>query len=108
MTDDRRMAELLGEAPRTPDPAFRVEVFARMAGRARRRAALDRGVKQMLAFSLLGFIFPAAQALGFTWEAAQPLLLTGGVLALAYLLAALAIQGPRQLLARSRGMLRSV
>lgn len=108
MTDDMRMAELLGDAPGTPDPAFRVEVFARMAVRARRGAALDRGMKQILAFSLLGLVFPAAQALGFTWQAAQPLLLTVGVLALAYLLAALAIQGPGPLLARSRAMLRLV
>ncbi len=108
MTDDAELADLLGEAPRTPDPGFRIDVMARLAARARRRAALERGWKQIVVFSLIGAVFPLAQSLGLSWQAAQPVLLAGGVLALAYLLAALTIQGPKPLLARSRAMLRVV
>lgn len=108
MTDDRDMAELLGEAPRTPDPGFRVDVLGRVAARARRRAALDRAGKQIVTFTLIGAFFPVARAFGVTPEVAQPLLLVGAVLVVAYLLAALTIQGPRPLLARSRALLRGV
>jgi hypothetical protein len=108
MTDDRTMAELLGEAPRTPDPGFRIDVVARVAARARRRAALDRAWKQVVTFTLLGAVFPVMQAFGLSLETAQPLLLVGAVLLFAYLFAALSIQGPRPLLARSRALLRAV
>jgi hypothetical protein len=108
MTDDLELAGLLGEAPRTPDPSFRIDVLARVAARARRRAAFDRAWKQVLAFTLIGLAFPVAQAFGLTWQAAQPLILAGAVLVCAYLFAALTIQGPRPLLARSRAMLRAV
>ena len=108
MTDDLDMADLLGEAPKTPDPGFRIDVLARVAARARRRAALERAWRHIVIFTLIGAIFPIAQALGFTWQNAQPLVLAGTVLAVAYLLAALTIQGPRPLLARSRAMLRGV
>lgn len=108
MTDDREMAELLGEAPRTPDPGFRFDVLARVAARARRRAALERAWKQIVGFTLLGAVFPIASALGLSWETAQPLVLAGGVLAFAYLFAALTIQGPKPLLARSRALLRAI
>lgn len=108
MTDDIEMAELLGAAPRTPDPGFRFDVVARIAARARRRAALERAWKQVVAFTLIGAVFPIAQTLGLSWEAAQPLVLAGAVLLSAYLFAALTIQGPRPLLARSRALLRGV
>lgn len=108
MTDDREMAELLGEASKTPDPGFRIDVLGRVAARARRRAAFDRAWKQIVTFTLIGACFPAARALGVTSEVVQPLLLVGAVLVVAYLLAALTIQGPRPLLARSRAILRSV
>ncbi len=108
MIDDREMAELLGEAPRSADPSFRFDVMARMSVRARRRASLDRAVKQVATFTLLGFSVPIAQALGFTWADAQPIALAAGVVALAYLVAALTIQGPKPLLARSRAILRAV
>jgi hypothetical protein len=108
MTDDRDMAELLGEAPKTPDPGFRVDVLGRVAARARRRAALERAWKQIVTFTLIGAVFPMAQAFGLTLETAQPLLLVGAVLLFAYLFAALSIQGPGPLLARSRAMLRGV
>ncbi|HYD71871.1 MAG TPA: hypothetical protein VEF55_01940 [Candidatus Binatia bacterium] len=108
MTDDLHMAELLGEAPKTPDPGFRVDVLARVAARARRRAALDRAWKQIVMFTLIGVVFPIAQAFGLSWHAAQPVLLVGAVLGFASLFAALSIQGPRPLLARSRALLRAV
>ena len=108
MTDDLHLAELLGEAPKTPDPGFRIDVLARAGARARRRAALDRAWKQIVLFTLIGAVFPVAQAFGLTWHAAQPLVLAGAVLATAYLLAMLTIQGPRPLLARSRALLRGV
>lgn len=106
MTDDRELANLLGEAPRTPDPGFRIDVLARMAAQHRRRAAFDRAWKQVVAFTLIGAVFPIAQALGLTWQSAQPLVLVAAVLAFAYLFAILTIQGPGALLARSRILLR--
>jgi hypothetical protein len=107
MTDhDLEMAELLGEAPKTPDPSFRFDVLARVAAKARRRAALDRAWKQIVVFTLIGVAFPIGQALGLTAHAVQPVLLVGAVLGFAYLFAALTIQGPGPLLARSRAMLR--
>jgi hypothetical protein len=108
MTDDSEMAELLGETPRTPDPGFRIDVVARVAARARRRASLERAWKQIVTFTLIGVAFPVAQAFGLTWQAAQPVLLVAAVLLFAYLFAALSIQGPRLLLARSRALLRAV
>ena len=57
---------------------------------------------------MIGVAFPIAQALGVTWQSAQPLVLAAAVLGFAYLFAALTIQGPGPLLARSRAMLRSV
>ena len=108
MTDDLEMAELLGEAPKTPDPGFRIDVVARVGARARRRAALERAWKQIVVFTLIGVAFPIAQAFGVTWHSAQPLVLAAAVLGFAYLFAALTIQGPGPLLARSRAMLRGV
>jgi hypothetical protein len=108
MTDDLEMAKLLGEAPRTPDPGFRIDVVARVAARARRRGAFERAWKQIVVFTLIGAAFPIAQAFGLSWHSAQPLLLVGAVLGFAYLFAALTIQGPRPLLARSRALLRAV
>jgi hypothetical protein len=106
MSDDRTMADLLGEAPGAPDPGFRFDVFARIAERARRRAALHRVAKHAAAFAGLGLAVPVVEALGLTWADAQPLALTAGIVALAYFAAALAILGPRPLLARSRALLR--
>jgi hypothetical protein len=108
MIDDSEMADLLGGAPKAPDPGFRIDVLARVAARARRRAALERAWKQIVTFTLIGAAFPIAQAFGLTWQTVQPVLLVGAVLVCAYLFAALTIQGPRPLLARSRAMLRGV
>ena len=106
MTDDRELADLLGEAPRTPDPAFRFDVLTHVGLRARRRAALERAITQVLTFTAIGLAFPAARGLGITWHALQPIALAAGVIGFAYLLAVLTIQGPKPLLARSRALLR--
>lgn len=108
MNDDLELANLLGEAPRTPDPSFRFDVLARVAARARRQAAIERAWHQIAFFTLLGAVFPIARAFGLTWQTAQPLILAGGVLVLAYFLAALTIQGPKPLLARSRDLFRGI
>jgi len=108
MTDDRELADLLGEAPRTPDPAFRFDVLTHVGLRARRRAALEKAITQVLAFTAIGLIVPAAQAWGLTWQTLQPFALLAGVLGVAYLFASLTIQGPKPLLARSRALLRAI
>lgn len=105
MSDDLELAALLGEAPRTPDPAFRLDTLTRVAIRARRRASRQRAFRTVAVFTLLGLIFAALQALGLSVDSLQPLLLVAGVLGLAYVLAVLTIDGPRAVLARSRAML---
>ena len=107
MNDDLELANLLGEAPpNAPDPAFRYDVFARVAERARRRAAVTRGLNQIAAFAAIGLIFPVVQAAGLSLETAQPVLWVAGTLTAAAAVALLTIQGPRGVLARSRAMLR--
>ncbi len=106
MSDDRNLADLLGETPRTPDPGFRFDVFARIAERAHRRATFVRGAQYMVLFALIGLAVPLVQALGLTWAGLQPLALAAGILAVAYVAAMLAIAGPRPLLARSRALFR--
>jgi ABC-type siderophore export system fused ATPase/permease subunit len=96
------------EPPQVPHRRLGIVLSHLQRGRARRRAALERAWKQIVVFTLIGAVFPLAQALGFTWQNAQPLVLAGTVLAFAYLFAALTIQGPGPLLARSRAMLRRV
>ncbi len=103
MNGDSELANLLGEAPRTPDPAFRFDVFARMAARSRRRAARQRAAIYVAGFAALGLVFPAAQAIGLTLAEAGPLLMSAGALGLAY---ALAVLGPGAALMRSRHLLR--
>lgn len=106
MGDDFELAALLGEAPRTPDPAFRFDVMALTAERARRRGARQRAGRMVLVFTLAGLMFPLAQAFGVGFAEIQPLLLVAAVLGLAYVLALLTIKGPRAALARSRALLR--
>jgi hypothetical protein len=108
MSDDLDLANLLGEGPPDgPDPGFRYDVFARVAERARRRAALSRAANQVAAFAAIGLIFPLAQIAGFSWESAQPVVLAAAALTVAAAAAVLTIQGPRGVLARSRAMLRA-
>lgn len=104
---DELLAELLGEAPRGPDPGFRFDVFALIAARARRRAAVRRAVKTMVRFAALGLVFPLAGAAGLTMETLQPFVVLAGALAGAGLFALLSIEGPRGVLARSRALVRS-
>jgi hypothetical protein len=108
MSDDLELANLLGEAPPDlPDPGFRFDVFARVSQRARRSAAWRRAANQTAVFAAIGLVFPLAQAAGFSWHAAQPVLMVAGVLTAAAAAALLTIQGPRGVLARSRAMLRA-
>jgi hypothetical protein len=106
MNDDLELAALLGEAPRTPDPAFRFDVFAATTARARRRAARRRALLYVAASAGVGLAFPVAQALGITLAAAAPFLLTAGALGLAYALAVLALEGAGGLLQRSLRLVR--
>ena len=103
--DDLLMADLLGEAPTTPDPSFRYDVLSRASIRSRRRAALNKALNQIAVFSAIGLIFPVAGAAGLTWEAAQPLVMAGGALAVGLVAASISILGPRAVLARSRTIL---
>ncbi|OQW57570.1 MAG: hypothetical protein A4S17_12565 [Proteobacteria bacterium HN_bin10] len=107
MSDDLELAALLGDAPRTPDPGFRFDVLALTAERARRQGARRRALRLVSTFTLIGLIFPLAQAFGVGFAELQPLLLVAGTLGLAYVLAVLTIDGPRAALARSRAMLRT-
>lgn len=106
MSDDLDLAALLGEAPRTPDPAFRFDVLALTAERARRRQARQRAFRITVLFALFGLIFPLAHTFGLGLAQLQPLLLVAGVLGLAYVLALWTLEGPRAVLARSRVLLR--
>lgn len=102
--NDRMIADLLGEAPRTPDPVFRFDVLAHVAERARRRASRRRAFRTVAAFTLAGLAFPAAEAAGIGWAQAQPLLFVGLIVVAAYVLAVATVQGPRAALARSRAV----
>lgn len=107
MSDDLDLANLLGEAPSAaPDPGFRYDVFARVAERARRRAALSRGLNRIATFTAIGLGLAIAQAAGLTFDAAQPILVASGALLCAAAVATLTIGGPKAVLARSRAMLR--
>lgn len=107
MSDDSELADLLGGAPKMPDPGFRIDVFALMAERAQRRAAHRRAFKTIALFALIGLIFPASQAAGFDWSQMQYMAAAAGVVAAAYLLAMATIHGPRSVLARSRHVFRA-
>jgi hypothetical protein len=107
MSDDLDLAGLLGEAPRTPDPGFRLDVLTLTAQCARRRASHRRALRTVLISTIVGVGFATAQLFGVGFAEVQPLLLVGGVLGLAYVLALLTIEGPRAVLARSRSMLRT-
>lgn len=107
MSDDQGLAELLGQAPRAPDPAFRYDVFTLAAERARRRHARANAVRVTAFFTLMGLVFPAAQAAGISFTDMQPILSAGAALAVAGLAALLTIQGPGVVLAYSRAALRA-
>jgi hypothetical protein len=104
--NDRELADLLGEAPASPDPAFRLDVLARTAARARKRVVRRRAVHYVAAFTALGLAVPALRSLGLTAGDVQPLLLSAGAILLAYVFALLSIEGPAAVLQRSRVLLR--
>lgn len=102
MNDDERLiADLLGEAPATPDPSFRYDVFARVAQRGRREASLRRAARNFGVLTAIGLACALLQASGLTWEVAQPILVAAAALGAAFLFAAISIQGPRAVLARA-------
>jgi hypothetical protein len=107
MNDDRKLASLLGDVPAAPDPAFRLDVLALVAGRARRRAAFRRGAAYALGFTLLGLVVPGVRAAGLEWAELQPMLLAAGALVFGYVAAGFAAEGPGGLAARSRLLLRA-
>jgi len=100
--DDLLMADLLGEAPATPDPGFRYDVVVRVSAQARRRRAWSRALNQIALYSAIGLVFPILGALGVTWNNAQPILMTAAALSVGLLAATISILGPRAALARSR------
>lgn len=102
--NDRELANLLGEAPASLDPAFRLDVLARAGLRSRKRAARRRAVVYVALCSALGLAVPAARAVAIDL---QPLFLSAGALLLAYVFALLTIQGPAAALQRSRLLLRA-
>ena len=104
--NDRELAGLLGEAPTSPDPAFKLDVLTRATLRARKRAARRRAVVYIAGFSALGLAVPALRSLGLTMGDVQPLLLSAGAILLAYVFALLSIEGPAAALQRSRVLLR--
>lgn len=103
---DHDLASLLGETPATPDPAFRFDVFARVAMENRRRAARARALSLIAASTALGLMCAMAQAAGFGVETARPLLYAVIGIGLTFVLVAEARKSSRSLLLRSLGQLR--
>ena len=105
MTDED-LANLLGEKPATPDPAFRFDVLARAAQRAQRRAAQVRAVNITLISCAVGGFFALSQTFGFRIETAQPLIYALVAIGCAYVLAQETIKGRRSPFARAFAHLR--
>lgn len=105
MNDDE-LANLLGAAPQAPDPAFRLEVFARVALAAQQRAARRRALSIVVVSTATGAFFGLAQAAGVTIETLQPLFYALGAAGSTYVLAMEAMKGRRSVLARTLGQLR--
>lgn len=105
MTDDRMLADLLGEAP-PPDSRFRADVLALMAGRARRRAAFRRALKIALVFLAIGLAFPLLAAAELAVRDFSTLVAAFALMGLAFLLAVVSISGPRTVWVRSLSALR--
>ncbi|MBL8531128.1 MAG: hypothetical protein JNK94_05285 [Hyphomonadaceae bacterium] len=107
MNDDRFMAELLGAAPRKPDSGFRLDVFARIAERARRRRSWERAGTKVAAFTAVGFAVPVLQMAGLSPVVLTPVLMALAALAAAGAFAWVMIAGaPKRVLARSLGLAR--
>jgi hypothetical protein len=106
MTDDRLMAELLGDEPLSPDPGFRVDVLALVAERGRRRAAQRRALGVVAVFFMIGLAFPLIATVETAVRDFQLLLAGFGAMGIAYLAALLSISGPKAVWARSLSALR--
>lgn len=106
MHDDRALAALLGEAPKTPDPGFRIDVFARMSERAQRRAAHARAALHVAAFTALGILLALVQSASAHAGAWMPMLAAAGALLVSGVFALAVIEGPKAALARSAALLR--
>jgi hypothetical protein len=100
MTDED-LANLLGEKPAAPDPAFRFDVIARAAQHAQRRAAHIRALNIILISCAVGAFFALTQAAGFRFETAQPLFYALAAVGCAYPLAMETIKGRRSPFARA-------
>lgn len=105
MSDDRKIADLLGETPVGPQPGFRVDVFARISLRARRRAVRRRALIHAGAFTAIGLAAPLAQWLGATPANAAPAIMALLTLAAIGLVADAVVNGPKTALARVRHLL---
>ena len=107
MSDDRELADLLGEAPSgAGDPSFRFDVLTRVAERRRQRAARGRALNQVAVCVAIGALFPVLQAAGLNWADAQPMAIAVAALTVAGAAALLTILGPGVVLARARALLR--
>lgn len=99
-SSDERIAGILGEAPSARDPNFRVQVFMRIAERARRKAAIRRVFRTVAIFALIGAAFPAMGTIGIEAADIQPVLFAG----LAYVGALFVVNGPVRGMIRLRAM----
>lgn len=102
MHDDLSLAGLLGQAPNTPDPGFRLDVFARVTARDQRRAAFGRAMLQVAAFTAIGLVLALVQNASVDAGAWAPMLGAVGALVVSGLFALVVIQGPKAALARLR------
>jgi hypothetical protein len=100
MTDED-LANLLGEKPATPDPAFRFDVLARAAQHAQRAAARTRALNIILVSSAVGAFFALTPAVGFRVENAEPLLYAAAAVASAFVFAQETVKGRRSPFARA-------
>ena len=101
MHDDATLAALLGDAPAGSDPRFRLDVFARVFARARRRAARQRALLQLAAFTAAGLMLALVQNASVDAQAWAPFLGAAGALAVSGAFALAAIEGPKAALARA-------
>ena len=106
MSDERTIADLLGTTPRTPDPGFRFDVFARVAAHARRRAQIWTALRQIMLFAALGAFAAVLQRAQLNWSELQPALFSAGTLIGAALVSSVLIGGPRRLRADAAAALR--
>ncbi|HRP11728.1 MAG TPA: hypothetical protein PLK37_11880 [Terricaulis sp.] len=107
MHDDLSLAALLGEAPKTPDPAFRFDVFARVSAHERRSAAHGRAMLQVAVFTAIGAVLALVQTAGAEAGAWAPMLGATGALAVTGIIAFTLIAGPKAALARAASVFRA-